>query len=91
MDAGFLDVFHHPGDVDGLGVGDAVHIDLDRVVQVAVDQHRIVAGDTHRLPHVAVQAGAVVDDLHRPPAQHVARPDHHRIADAVGDRFGFLC
>ena len=90
MDAGFLDVLHHAGDIDGLAVGDAVHVDLDRVVQVAVDQHRVVAGDAHRLAHVAMQAGAVVDDLHGAAAEHVAGADHHRIADAVGDRFGFL-
>ena len=90
MDAGLLDVLHHAGDVDGLAVGDAVHVDLDRVVQVAVDQHRVVAGDAHRFAHVAMQAGAVVHDLHGAAAQHVARADHHRIADALGDRLGFL-
>ena len=90
MDAGLLDVLHHAGDVDGLAVGDAVHVDLDRVVQVAVDQHRVVAGDPHRLAHVTVQTVPVVDDLHRAAAQHVARADHHRIADALGDRLGFL-
>ena len=78
MDAGFLDMLHHAGDIDGLAVGDAVHIDLDRVVQVAVDQHRVVAGHAHRFAHVAMQAGAVVDDFHRAAAEHVAGTDDHR-------------
>ena len=90
MDAGFLDVLHHAGDIDRFVVGDAIDIHLDRVVQVAVDQHRIVAGHAHRLAHVAMQAGAVVDDLHRTAAQHVARADHHRIADAFRNCFGFV-
>src|ERR1700722_9203892 len=89
MDACFLDMFHDPGDVDGLPIADAVDIDLDRVVQVAVDQNRVIAGYTHRLPHVTVQAGAVVHDLHRPPAQYVTGPNHHREADPVGDHLGF--
>ena len=83
MDAGFLDVLHHAGDVDGFAVADAVHVHLDRVVQVAVDQHRVVAGHPHRLAHVAVQPGAVVDDLHRAAAQHVAGADHHRDSRCV--------
>ena len=32
------------------------------------------------------QVVAVVDDLHRPATEHVARPDEHREADVVGDR-----
>ena len=43
MDAGLLDVLHHACDVDGAAVGDAVDIDLDRVVEVAVDQHGVAA------------------------------------------------
>ncbi len=49
----------------------------------------IVAGDADRLTHVTVQSGAVVNDLHRPPAQHVTGPDHHGKTDAVGDFLGF--
>ena len=37
-----------------------------------------------------MQAGAVVHDLHGAAAEHVAGADHHRIADALGDRLGFL-
>ena len=94
MDAGFLDMLHDAGDIDGLAVGDAVHIDLDRVVQVAVDQHRptgqIAPCDAHRLEHVAMQSDTVIDDLHGTTAKHVTGADHHGIADAVGDGFGFL-
>ena len=40
MDAGFLDMLHDAGDVDLVAVGDGIDIDLDRVLQIAVDQHR---------------------------------------------------
>ena len=90
MDAGFLDVLHHPGDVDGVAVGDAVDVHLDRVVEVVVHQHRVVAGHAHRLADVALQPGAVVHDLHPAAAEHVGRAQHHRVADADGDGFGFL-
>ena len=88
MDAGLLDVLHDAGDIDRVAVGDGVDIDLDRVLQIAVDQHRAGAGHAHRVADVALQPGGVVDDLHRPAAQHVRRADHHRIADALRDRLG---
>ena len=37
------------------------------------------------LGHVAGEARLVVDDLHRPAAQHEARPDDDRVADPLGD------
>ncbi len=40
-----------------------------------------VAGDLHRVADVAAELLLVADDLHRPPAQHVGGPDHHRVAD----------
>jgi hypothetical protein len=40
MDARLLDVLHDAGDEHRLGVGDQVDVDLDRVVQVAIDQDR---------------------------------------------------
>jgi hypothetical protein len=37
--AGLLDVLHDPADHDALAVGHRVDVDLDRVVQEAVEQH----------------------------------------------------
>ena len=39
-----------------------------------------------RLRHVRRQRVLVVDDLHRPAAEHEARPDEHREADLAGRR-----
>ena len=81
MDAGLLDMLHDAGDIDLVAVGDGIDIDLDRVLQIAVDQHRARARDADGAADVAVEPGGVVDDLHRPAAEHVGRADHHRVAD----------
>ena len=90
MDAGFLDMLHDPGHEHLLAIGDAIDIHLDRIVEVAVDEHRVLAGDPHRLPHVAGKLCAVVHDLHGPAAQHIAWPDDDREADALGNRLGLF-
>ena len=42
VDAGLLDVLHDPGDVDLLAVGERVDVDLDRVLEEAVEQQRVL-------------------------------------------------
>ena len=86
MDPRFLDMLHHPGDGDVLAVADRVDVDLDRVAQIFVDQHRAVAGDLDGGDDIILELGRPVDDLHRPPAEHVGGPGQHRIADPLGDR-----
>ena len=88
MDPRLLDVLHDPGHDHLLAVGDGVHVHLDGVFEEAVDQHRLALGDHERLGHEALELGGVVADFHRPAAQHVARPDQHRIADLGHGRAG---
>ena len=46
MHPGLLDVLHDPGDEDLAGaVAHGVDVDLDGVLQEAVDQHRPLGGD----------------------------------------------
>ncbi len=86
MDAGFLDMLHHPGDHHIGAVAQRIDIAFDRVAQILVDQHRAVARHVDRGVDVIVELGLGIDDLHRPSAEHVARPHQHRVADAVGHR-----
>ena len=86
MHAGLLDVFHHTADQYPLAVCDAVDIDLDRIIQEAIEQHRAVIGDLDRFAHVALEIALLMDDLHRAPAQHITRSDHQRVADLLGQR-----
>jgi hypothetical protein len=47
--AGFLDVLHDAGDQHVLAVGERVHVDFGGVFEEAVDQHRPVLREEHRL------------------------------------------
>ncbi len=71
MDPGLLDMLHDAGDFDIVAVGDGVDVDLDRVLQIAVDQHRARSRGADRMRHVAVEAGG---DRARSPSP--ARPAH---------------
>ena len=90
MDAGLLDVLHDAAEVELLAVVDRVDVDLDRVVDEPVDQHRPLRADRGRPGDVGLQRGVVVDDLHAAPAQDVRRPHQHRVGHLVGDRLRLL-
>ena len=86
MDSGLLDVLHDAADHHLGAVADAVDVDLDRVVEEAVEQDRRLLAHLDRLAHVALEVLVAVDDLHRPAAEHIARPDDERIADLLRQR-----
>ncbi len=44
VDAGLLDVLHHAADDGALAVGDAVDVDLDRVLEELVDEDGLRPG-----------------------------------------------
>ena len=100
MHAGLLDVLHHTADQDLAGVvTDGVDVDLGGVGEETVDQHRALGREAAFLAEAA-EAGeflhrprevvAIVDDLHRPAPEHVARSDQYGEADVVGDRQGLF-
>ena len=86
--AGLLDVLHDRADDHLAGrVAHRVDVDLDGVLQEAVDQHRALRrqaafaaqrAEAGQLVHGPAQVVLVVDDLHGPPAEHVARPHQGR-------------
>jgi hypothetical protein len=81
VDAGLLDVLHDPADPDVLAVAQGVHVDLDRVLQEAVEvDGAAVAGMS---PQVVGQPVARVDDLHRAAPEHVAGAHEQREADLL--------
>src|SRR5580693_9388746 len=85
MDAGLLDVLHHAAEVQLEAVVQGVDVDLDRVVEEPVGEHRMAGADLGGFRYVRAQRGIVIDDLHAAPAQHVRGPDQHRVADLAGD------
>ena len=84
VDAGLLDVLHHAADVDVRPVAERVDVDLDRVFEEPVDQDRMRRGDLGGGLDVTREHRVVVHDLHRTAAEHIARPDQHRIPDPRG-------
>ena len=84
MHARLLDVLHDAADHDIRAVADRIDVDLDRIVQEAVEQHRRIVRHLDRFAHVALEIALVVDDFHRAAAEHVRRAHHQRIADRFG-------
>ena len=84
VDAGLLDVLHHAAQIQFLAVVQGVDVDLDRVVEEPVDQHRVLRAGLGGPAHVSLQRHLVVDDLHAAAAEHVGGPDQHRVADLAG-------
>ena len=87
MHAGLLDVFHDPADDDVLAVAviidHGVNVDLDGVVEKAVEQYWRIVRDFDRLAHIALEIALLVHDLHRPPAQHIRWAHDQRITDLL--------
>src|SRR5699024_7122552 len=90
VDTGLLDVLHHAAQVQLLAVVEGVHVDLDRLVQEPVHQHR---GGQYAVPSVGAggagdvvhQLVGVIDDLHPAAAEHVGRSHQDRVPDPGGD------
>ena len=68
VNSGFLYVLHDARHENGFAVAHRVGVDLDRLAEVTVDQHRAGARGAHGVAHIALQVGDFVDDLHGPPA-----------------------
>jgi hypothetical protein len=87
---GLLHVLHHPGDVAVPPVRERVHVDLDRVLEEAIEEKRVLLIGFD----VGLQVGGErlrrVADLHRPTAEDVGGPDQQREADVLGDRHRLL-
>ncbi|CAM5561414.1 hypothetical protein SBADM41S_01616 [Streptomyces badius] len=84
----FLDVLHDAAEVELVAVVEGVHVDLDGVVEEAVDQDRPGGADLGGLGDVGGEAGLVVHDLHAAAAEDVGRPYEDGVADLVGDGLG---
>src|SRR5437868_1406480 len=80
VDTRFLDVLHDRRDVTERSIAQCIDVDLDCILEEAVDEH--AATDVaHRLVHL----GGRVADAHRATAEHVRGTDEHWIADPLRD------
>ena len=71
MHARFFDMLEHAADRDLGAVADCVDVDLDRVAQVTVDQHRALARHLHRGGDIMIELLRPLDHLHAATAQNV--------------------
>ena len=81
MDACLFDMLHDAANQHHFAIADGIDIHFNRVVEEAVQQHWRVVGDADRSLEVAAQILLVIDDLHRPTAEHVRRTHHQRVAN----------
>ena len=84
VDAGLLDVLHDPAEVHVGAVVERVHVDLDGVVEEAVDQDRVLGRGDRGPGDVTGEGLVVVDDLHAASAEDVRRPDEDGVPDLTG-------
>ena len=89
VDAGRFDVLHQTADDHLAGaIAEGIDIHLGGVLEVLVNQNRVIRLDVHRFVHVAVELVLAVDHLHGPAAQDIAGAHHHGIADAISHHPG---
>jgi hypothetical protein len=88
VNAGFLDVFHDPADVQTGAVVQSIHVDLDGVFEEAVDEERSVwpddrlVGDTNK---VVANRSRVVDDFHPTTSEDIGRTNEDGVSNFFGD------
>ncbi len=77
-----------------VGIRDDIDVDLNGMIEKAVEQHRRRVGHAYRFADIARQIRVVVNDFHRAATEHITRPHDQRIADFAGERerlVGIVC
>ena len=90
MDTRLLDVLHDAAEVEVTSVVERIDVDLDGVVEEAVDQHRMLGIDLCCAHEVVAQHRLVVDDLHAATTEDIGGPDKDRVADLLSDSAGLI-
>ena len=91
MHAGFLDMLQHAGHEHRVAIGDRIHVNLDGVTQISIDQHWRTAGNHHGFADIGFKLRQRVDNLHGAAAEHIGRAHQHRITDGLRHAHGFFC
>ena len=79
-------MLHDSGEEQLLPVVDGINVDLDRVIEKAVDEHRMLRVDLRGTDKVIGEHRVVVHDLHATTAEDETRSHEHRIPDILGNR-----
>ena len=89
MHARLLDVFHHTPDKHLLPITQAIDINLNGVIQKAIEQHWRIIANFHGLAHVAFEVTLLMYDFHSAATQHITWAHHQGITDFLSMRQGF--
>jgi len=79
-----LDVLHDGADDGDLAVAYRVNVHLHRILQELVDQDGPLRRGLDCGAHEVLEFSAVIDQLHRPAAEHERRAHEDRVTDLVG-------
>ena len=90
MYARLLDMLHDAANQHHFAVADGIDIHFNRVVEEAIQQYRCIVGDANRGLEVAAQILLVVNNFHRPAAEHVRRTNHQRVANLFRSLYRLL-
>ena len=69
VNARFLDVLHNRANYSRFAIGDAIHIDFDRVFKKTIDEHRTIGRYFDCACHVAPKISLSIDKLHGSPTK----------------------
>src|SRR5215469_3527669 len=90
MNARFFDVLHDCSDNGRLAVGDAIDIDLNGILEKAIDEHRTIRRYFDRAGHITFEIRLGIHQLHRAPAENETWPNEHWIAKFLRYRYGLF-
>ena len=81
MNASFFDVLENTTDHDLFAIGDCVDIDLDRFVEILIDEDRAIGMQADSVDHVLAKLSLVPDDLHGSTAKNIRRANQDGILE----------
>src|SRR5699024_680762 len=90
VNAGFLNVFHYPAEVDIGAVAQGIDVNFNRTIEEAVDQDRVFIVKLCCALDVGLQGGLVVDNFHATAAQDIRRTHENWVANLIGNTAGFF-
>src|SRR5665811_1706452 len=81
MNTCLFNMFHDTPDKNLLTIADSINIEFNGILEIGIDQHRVVLTDPDCLLHIGLEFLLIVNDLHCPPSKDIRWPDQHRIPD----------
>src|SRR5215471_3620491 len=81
MDASLLNVLHDAGNNDLFVIAKRIDIDFISIFEELVDEYRALVGNLNCGTHVVVEHALVINDNHRPAAEHIGWTHKYRISD----------